>query len=183
MRFTRSLLAGLLVPVLAVAVLGCEGSGQTATPTINPCPGCVSVDINGAAGGSVTPAPNWPKAAPADIPAFPGHLDSVVAQRRQDTGGLLGVRMIFSKVPQSDFWTYLAELRGMGYRTQGLVYYSAGQSQSDAQARANKGDFDAVKASKLSRVLTITLPTGSNLQVTYDIDGLTQAESDALPSS
>ncbi len=179
----RHVPAGVCLAVLVLVLAGCEASpapSSAVTPSAGP--GSFSVEIHGANSGAVTPAAAWPKTAPAVIPGFPGQLDSISGQREQAADGTFGVRMQFSNVAVAQFWTYLAKLRGDGFGTRGVVYYAAGESPADAQARADRGDFDAVQASRPPYVITISVPAGSKLQASFDIEGLSKAESDAIPA-
>jgi hypothetical protein len=188
-RAVDSALLGLSILGLAIVLSGCGGStaataaGGGATPGPGGGSGDWSllVDITAGANGAtvvVSPADNWPAGAPADVPAFPGHLDSVMPERSHTAYGIVA-RMLFSGVRKEQFAAYLDKLRNAGFQLRGAVYYSAEAGQAAAQQRAKSGDYDAVIATKDTRNLTITVPSGDG-RVTFDLDGLTQAESDAL---
>ncbi len=121
----------------------------------------------------------WPSTAPADIPPFPGHLDTILTGR--DNGTDYGVRLFFSGVSTGEFDEYLATLKSTGYTVTGIVYYREGAGAEEAaNARAERGDYDAYSASNATRHLTITVPGPDGGGVTYDLDGLTLKESDAM---
>jgi hypothetical protein len=101
-------------------------------------------------------------------------------QRRQ-AGDSYGVRMFFEGVGGDQFNAYLADLREAGYSLKGVVYYTEVEGEEHADERAARGEYDAVVATKTPKVVTVTVPSSSGDTVTFDIDGLTQAESDAMP--
>jgi hypothetical protein len=188
-----SVVPALLAVVLAAFVAACgpgpAGIGPVATlsdgtgvvvdlPVSTPPPS----DSPPAAGRTPrpTPATDWPTTAPADVPSFPGRLDNLMAGRRSDHG--LGVRMFFSSVNRGQFESYIEALRAGGYVVKGVVYYtdSTEAGQLSAQQRAARGDIDSVIARRDPRDLTITVPNDADGLVTFDLDGLTQAENDAL---
>ncbi len=77
------------------------------------------------------------------------------------------------------FAGYLAVLKGAGFALKGYVLYSDSQGEQDAQARAQRGDIDEVVAIKGRYELTISAP-GSDGSVSFDADGLTEAEAKAM---
>jgi hypothetical protein len=170
-----------LAVVLAVGLAGC---GSSASPTSNP----------GDSGGGNGASPSdfgwpsipgsgpqaWPSAMPSDIPYFPGQLDMFMPQRRQ-SGDSYGVRMFFLGVTKQMLDDYVETLRQEGWTLKPEVYYTPPETEEEASARAARGDYDAWVASKGTRVLTITVPNTDDGFVTFDVDGLTKAESDALP--
>jgi hypothetical protein len=159
-----------IVVVLALGLAGCgHGGGDNGDGGDN-----ARRSIPGAG------AQAWPSAMPADIPYFPGRLDNFMPQRRQ-SGDSYGVRMFFSGVTQAQFQAYLDELKKAGYTLQPQVYYQPPETEEDAQRRADRGDYDAWIATRSPRVLTLSVPGPNGGEVTFDIDGLTKAESDALP--
>jgi hypothetical protein len=165
-------LAGIsIVVVLALGLAGCGNGGDGGVDNggdfVRP-----SIPGNGAQA--------WPSAMPADIPYFPGHLDTFMPQRRQ-SGDSYGVRMFFTGVTQAQFQAYLDELKTAGYTLQPKVYYQEPDTEEHAKERAARGDYDAWVATKPPRVLTLTVPGPNGGEITFDVDGLTKAESDALP--
>jgi hypothetical protein len=162
-----------MVAVVAAILLvsGCADTGHD-----DPYPGPPG-DLPDAFGASTSDG--WPSTAPADIPPFPGHLDMILAGR--DNGTDYGVRLFFSDVSTGDFDEYLATIKSAGYTVTGIVYYRDGAgAEEDANARAARGDYDAYSASNATRRLTITVPGPDGGGVTYDLDGLTLEESDAM---
>jgi hypothetical protein len=137
----------------------------------------VSVPWTDANGVTLAPAVDWPEGTPADIPPFPGRVVEIMPQRRTYANGLEGVRMFLTGVTRDQFVAYVVELRGLGYDVTGIVYYTNDSARGAAQAQAAAGNFDAIKAVKGDRTLTITAPTGEADEVTFDADGLTKAES------
>jgi hypothetical protein len=117
---------------------------------------------------------------PSDIPCFPGQLDMFMPQRRQ-SGDSYGVRMFFTGVTKQMLDDYVETLRQEGWTLKPEVYYTPPETEEDAAERAARGDYDAWIARKGTRVLTITVPSSDGDEVTFDVDGLTEAESDALP--
>jgi hypothetical protein len=186
-RPTGSIRSGLAVAGLAAAlaiVLGaCGGSGSTSAPAGNGS--SLTVDLTGsggvAPGASVDPASivGWPATAPADVPAFPGKLENIMVGRR--TQNAFGVRMFFSNVSRDQFSAYLGSLRAAGFKLQGIVLYSndTAEGQAAARRRADSGDIDTVIATNDPRRLNISVPR-SDGRVTFDLDGLTKAENDAM---
>ncbi len=178
MRGLRRLVGVSVVVVLALGLAACgSGSGGSGGP------GAASGDP----GAFVRPSlpemggpKAWPSAMPADIPAFPYYLDSFMPQRRQ-SGDSYGVRMFFTGVTKQQLDAYLDQLRAAGYKLEPKVYYTPPQTEEDANRRAAAGDYDAWVATKAPRVITVTVPQTAQGEVTFDVDGLTKAESDALP--
>jgi hypothetical protein len=179
-RSAKSGLLGLAVVALAAVLSGCGGSSPvgSADPQSD---GGLTIDINGN-GAAIAPADiaGWPSTAPADVPAFPGHIDNLMVGRRNGNG--YGVRIFFSGVTKDKFGAYVGVLRSAGYKVQGVVYYTdipGVDSNSNAQARAARGEYDAAKATKDPRRMNINVP-GTDGTVTYDLDGLTKDENDAM---
>ncbi len=122
----------------------------------------------------------WPSAMPSDVPAFPFQIESFMPQRRQ-SGDTFGVRIFFVGVTKQGLDAYLAQLRAAGYKLEPKVYYTPPETEEDANRRAAAGDYDAWVATKSPRVISITVPQTPQGDVTFDLDGLNRAESDALP--
>ncbi len=120
----------------------------------------------------------WPSGMPADIPPFGGHMGMIMKRGETDSG--YSVRMFFDGISDGQFEAYLATLRAAGYSLKGEVYYTPPETEDEAKARAARGDYDAWKATRSPREVALSVPKGSG-QVVVDVDGLTQAESDALP--
>jgi hypothetical protein len=159
--------------VLAVglALGGCAaGGGQAAGPGVG----------QGAETAGPGVADGWPSGAPADIPAFPGHLETYLSGR-QGGSGLVGARLFFTDVSEADFAAYRSTLQDLGYDIEGVVQYSENGSQENAQRRADAGDIDAIVATKGDRRLTVTVPYGGT--VSFDMDGLTAEELDAVDAT
>ncbi len=178
-RSAKSGLLGLAVLALAAVLSGCGGS--SAATGAQGSSGDVTVAINGN-GAAITPADiaGWPSTAPADVPAFPGHVDNLMVGRRNGNG--YGVRIFFSGVTKDKFGAYVGVLRSAGYKVQGVVYYTdipGVDSNANAQARADRGEYDAVKATKDPRRINVNVPATDGT-VTYDLDGLTKDENDAM---
>jgi hypothetical protein len=148
---------------------GNEGGGDTVVTVNVPW-----ADANGVA---LAPAVGWPEGTPADIAPFPGRVVEIMPQRRTYANGLEGVRMFLTGVTRDEFVAYVVELRGLGYDVTGIVYYTNDGARGAAQAQAAAGSFDAIKAVKGDRTLTITVPASEADEVTFDADGLTMAES------
>ena len=166
-----------LAVVLAVGLSGC-GSGSSSSSI---APGGVPGDsdfVRPSIPGSGPQA--WPSAMPSDIPYFPGQLDMFMPQRRQ-SGDSYGVRMFFTGVTKQMLDDYVETLRQEGWTLKPEVYYTPPETEEEANERAARGDYDAWVARKGTRVLTITVPNTDDGFVTFDVDGLTKAESDALP--
>jgi hypothetical protein len=140
----------------------------------------VNVPWTDANGAALAPAAGWPDGTPADIPPFPGRVVEIMPQRRTYANGLEGVRMFLTGVTRDQFVAYVVELRGLGYDVTGIVYYTNDSAEGAAQAQAAAGNFDAIKAVKGDRTLTITVPASEADEVTFDADGLTKAESAAF---
>jgi hypothetical protein len=190
-RISRAVAAGALVLVALVAACGPGPAGIGPMATLSDGTGVVvDLPVSTAPPSASptaadqtprpTPATDWPTTAPADVPPFPGRLDNLMTGRRSDHG--LGVRMFFSSVNRGQFESYVEALRAAGYAVKGVVYYadSTEAGQLAAQQRAARGDIDSVIAQKDPRHLTITVPNDADGLVTFDLDGLTQAENDAL---
>lgn len=186
-RTTGSIRFGLVIAGLAAVVAivagACGSGGSTSAPAGNGS--SLTVDLTGsggaAPGATIDPASivGWPATAPADVPAFPGKLDNLMVGRR--TQNAFGVRMFLSNVSRDQFNAYLGSLRAAGYKLQGIVLYSndTAAGQAAAQQRADNGDIDTVIATNAPRRLNISVPS-SDGRVTFDLDGLTQAENDAM---
>jgi len=179
-RSAKSGLLGLAVLGFAAALSGC-GGGSVA-PAGQQSDGGLTIDISGN-GVSIasTDTQGWPSTAPADVPAFPGHVDNLMVGRQNGNG--YGVRIFYSGVTTEKMGAYVGALRSAGYKVQGVVYYTdipGADSNANAQARAARGEYDAVRATKDPRRLNISVPAGSDGNVTYDLDGLTKAENDAM---
>ncbi len=179
----RAVALASLVVLLAACGSGGGGSDGSGAGSGNDVGDAVGVDVTWTSDAAVVPAPEWPAAAPADVPPFPGRLDEIMPQRRRIGEDRFGVRMFFSGVSQPQFRAYVVQLRGLGYVLGGVVYYSSEAGRDGAQARADGGDFDAVTAVSATRKINLTVPAGDAGTVTFDIDGLTQAESDAFGGS
>lgn len=163
--FVGSRMAAVALAVgLAVALAACGGNGA------------FKPDLEGTGRyGAVVPSEDWPAGAPADVPAFPGHLDNLMG------GGSSRVRMFFSGVSGDQFNAYLADLREAGYTLKGVAYYTEAQGEEHAEEEAARGEYDAVVATREPKKVTMTVPATPDGSVTFDIDGLTQAERDAMP--
>ncbi len=171
-----SVVAALAV-VLAIGLAGC-GSGGSSSDEGGNGGDNPSDFVRPSIPGSGPQA--WPSAMPADIPYFPGQLDMFMPQRRQ-SGDSYGVRMFFTGVTKQMLDDYVETLRQEGWTLKPEVYYTPPETEKDAAERAARGDYDAWIARKGTRVLTITVPSSDGDEVTFDVDGLTEAESDALP--
>jgi hypothetical protein len=171
-----SVVAALAV-VLAIGLAGC-GSGGSSSDEGGNGGDNPSDFVRPSIPGSGPQA--WPSAMPADIPYFPGQLDMFMPQRRQ-SGDSYGVRMFFTGVTKQMLDDYVETLRQEGWTLKPEVYYTPPETEEDAAERAARGDYDAWIARKGTRVLTITVPSSDGDEVTFDVDGLTEAESDALP--
>jgi len=158
------------VAAVALSLAGCGGDSSPANHLLEPDFGGGTIDASAIDG--------WPSASPADIPAFPGHVDMVMGGRQ--SGDSYGVRVFLSGVTVPNLETYLATLVADGYSVVGVVYQSDFEAEADANARAQRGDFDAMEATKGVRELTITVPQTADGQITVDIDGLTQDEAAAM---
>jgi hypothetical protein len=163
----------LILVWFAAAVVGCGGSSanQAAKGT--------AVDVTGAGAGPVDTAATqtWPTSAPSDIPPFPGTVRTVMTGRLAGNG--YGVRIFFEDVRFDQFEAYLASLVAAGFVTQGIVYTTDTPGvSSNAEARAAAHQYDAVRATKGTRTILITVPTQG--EVTFDLDGLTAAENTAM---
>jgi hypothetical protein len=184
----RPTATGLALVLLASAILGaCASPATTSIPGVG-----IGFGLTGGAAATIPPdaTADWPASAPADVPAFPGTLENLMTGRQgggPGSGGpanaahRFGARLFFAEVPRASFDSYLAVLRAAGYVTDGVVYYSGETSEGEAKAqqRAASGEFDAVIATRSPRILTITVP-GADGGVTFDLDGLTEAENAAL---
>ena len=164
----------------AAVLSGCGGSSSGSSPAGGRGAGTsVVVDISGN-GGTIDPSQiqGWPSTAPSDVPAFPGTVDNLMVGRQNGNG--YGVRIFFSGVTTEEFGAYLSALHAAGYKVQGIVYYSdAPNAEANAQARAARGEYDAVRATKDPRRINISVPAADG-RLTYDLDGLTKAENDAM---
>jgi hypothetical protein len=166
-----------LAVVLAIGLAGC-GSGGSSSDEGGNGGDNPSDFVRPSIPGSGPQA--WPSAMPSDIPYFPGQLDMFMPQRRQ-SGDSYGVRMFFTSVTKQMLDDYVETLRQEGWTLKPEVYYTPPETEEDAAERAARGDYDAWIARKGTRVLTITVPSSDGDEVTFDVDGLTEAESDALP--
>jgi hypothetical protein len=169
-----------LAASLAVIGAGCGGGSAVASGGQDGGgDGDVAADVpwTNANGVALAPASGWPEGTPGDIPPFPGKVVEIMPQRRTYANGLEGVRMFLTGVSPEQFVAYVVELRGLGYEVTGIVYYTNDSARGAAQAQAAAGNFDAIKAVKGDRNLSITIPTSSSDEVTFDADGLTKAES------
>jgi hypothetical protein len=166
-----------LAGVLAIGLAGCGSGSSTAggdVPGGDIPSGFVRPSIPGRGGQA------WPSAMPSDIPYFGAELDTFMPQRTQH-GDLYGVRMFFVGVTLDQLNDYVETLRRAGWALKPEVYYTPPETEEEADARAAKGDYDAWVATKSPRVLTISVPHSEDGMITFDVDGLTKAESDALP--
>jgi hypothetical protein len=180
-RSATSGLLGLAVLGLAAVLSGCGGSGPGATSGQG-SNGDLTIEITGGNGAAIAQSDiaGWPSSAPADVPAFPGHVDNLMVGRQNGNG--FGVRIFFSGVTKDKFGAYVGELRSAGYKVQGVVYYTdipGADATANAQARAGRGEYDAVKATKDPRRININVPATDDT-VTYDLDGLTKDENDDM---
>jgi hypothetical protein len=172
-----SRLAGISAAVvLAIGVAGCGSSSSSGGDGGGVVPSFP--DWAGGPDRSYGPMEAWPSAMPADIPPLSGHMNMIM--KRGESGGSYSVRMFFDGVSDGQFEAYVATLRKAGYSLKGEVYYTPPETEKEAEARAARGDYDVWVATLSPRELTLSIPNGSG-QVTVDLDGLTQAESDALP--
>jgi hypothetical protein len=174
--FTRlASIGAALAVVLAVGLAGC-GSGGSSSGN----PG----DSTDDGGGFVRPSvpgigpQAWPSAMPADVPPFSGHMSMIM--KRGESGGSYSVRMFFDGISDEQFEAYIETLRQEGWALKPETYYTPPETEEDAAERAARGDYDAWIATRAPRSMTLSVPHGSG-QVTFDLGGLTQAESDALP--
>ena len=192
------LATGSMSLLLAMALLGCGGStattprataGDGAAGSASPSDGGgggggeLTVDVPGSGGpggggATLPPGIDWPAGVPADIPPFPCNLKMVLSQTETERG--IWVRIFCNGVSKDQFARYLAELRAGGYKIQGTVFYSGEGEKAEAERRAAAGDIDEVTAALGNRLLTIGVPKSADDTIAFDMDGLTQAEADAV---
>jgi hypothetical protein len=145
--------------------------------------GRVTADLTGAVrtGPTLAPGSGWPEAMPPDIPPYPGTANMMLSQQTETERGIW-IRIFVSGVSPQQFAIYEDELRAAGYSLKGTVFYSSdlGETKADAERRAAAGDVDEITASKGNRLLTIGVPKSEADAIAFDIDGLTQAEADAI---
>jgi hypothetical protein len=180
----KGLAAAVAVATLVTALGGCGGSSATGAAGTAGAQGnggnSITVDVpTGGAGVSLPPIEGWPATAPADVPSFPGRLDSLMPQRAVESCGIRA-RMFFRGVSRDGFFAYVQVLRANGYQIKGTVFYSEQGGKSEAERRAAMGDVDEIAATKGTRVLVVAAPASADEVTTFDLCGLTQAESDAL---
>jgi hypothetical protein len=136
------------------------------------------VDVTTGDAGAAASASGWPAGSPTEIPPFPGTVRPNFWSPTQMESGYR-IRLFFDGVTRDAFAGYLARLKQAGFSLQGYVFYSGGQSKQDAEARAQRGDFDEVVATKDRYKLTLSVP-GSDGVVSFDAEGLTEAEAKAM---
>jgi len=123
-----------------------------------------------------TTASGWPEGMPADVPPFTGKVRNVMVGGGSAQNSR--ARLFLQNVSLEQFNQYLASLKQAGYKLQGVVYThdSTAASEEAARKRAADGNYDAVKADKGSRKLTLSYP-GPSGDMTLDVDGLSAVES------
>ncbi len=148
--------------------------------------GGVTADLSGSArtGAPMAPGTGWPAAMPADIPPYPGTANMMLSQETETERGIW-IRIFVGGVSPEQFDAYVAELRAAGYSIKGTAFYSSdlGETKADAERRAAAGDVDEITASHGNRLLTIGVPKSTADVIAFDIDGLTQAEADAITAN
>lgn len=178
MRGLGRLAAISILVALAIGAAGCGHGSGSGKPLPSLSTFSFGPDLTHP--GAVNALTVWPSAMPTDIPALSGHMNMIM--KRGELGGSYSVRMFFDGISDGQFEAYVAALKKAGYSLKGQVYYSAPETEEEAEARAARGDYDVWIATRTPRELTLSIPNGSG-QVTIDLDGLTQAESDALPDA
>jgi hypothetical protein len=168
--------------VAALVLAAAAGCGDN-KPAYDPGrQGVVSVEIGDwNPGQTVAPSQGWPWPNMTDVPPFPGTVDagtSTLTGRVTVGAGGGSLTLTITGVSHEQFQAYAMLLRRSGYQVSGLNYYNS--DPDAARARAARGDVDEVVATKGSRRLDIHAP--SNGRVRFTIQGLTQAEVDALPT-
>ena len=104
---TSSRLGGLLALGLAAVISGCGGGGPAvATAEVRAGPDRRHRRMAAGAPSRRADIDGWPSTAPADVPAFPGHVDNMMVGRQNGNG--YGVRIFFSGVTRTSSTPTLA---------------------------------------------------------------------------